>query len=131
MYWFLSRSPTAMLPFLLVVLAWMVGGWLLARAAFRLEPRERLTVGVGLGLAAFIFASNVLAHWLQADIAFAGAGVLVLGAGLLASRRNAGSLREDLVGWPVLAGILAATILFTLIGRGLAILDDRKNLSLI
>src|SRR3990172_9482356 len=52
----------------------MVGGWLLARAAFRLAPRGRLTV---------------------------------------------------------LAGMLAATLLFTVIGRGLAILDDRKNLSLI
>ena len=131
MYWFLSGSPISILPFLLVALAWIVGGWLLARAAFRLEPRERLTVGVGLGLALFIFASNVLARWLQADMAFAGAGVLVLGAGLIASRRNPNPLREDFVGWPVLAGILAATIIFTLIGRGLAILDDRKNLSLI
>jgi hypothetical protein len=131
LYWFLSGSPISIVPFLLVALAWMVGGWLVARTAFRLEPRERLTVGVGLGLAAFVFLSNVLARWLAADIAFAGAAVLVLAAGLLASRGNPVPLREDLVGWPVLAGVLVATIFFTLIGRGLAILDDRKNLSLI
>ena len=131
MYWFLNGSPTSILPFLLVSLAWMVGGWLLARSAFRLEPRERLTVGVGLGLAGFLFLSNALARWLPVDLAFAGAGVVVLAAGLLAWRRKAASLREDLVGWPFLAGVVAATILFALIGRGLAILDDRKNLSLI
>lgn len=131
MYWFLSGSPISILPFLLVSLAWMIGGWLLARAAFRLEPRERLTVGVGLGLAAFLFLSNVLGRWLRADAAFTTAGALILAAGLLALRRRPGRIREDLVGWPVLVGVLAATIVFTLIARGLAILDDRKNLSLI
>ncbi len=113
-----------------VVLAWMVGGWLLARAAFRLEPRgSDLPSGSAWGWAAFVFASNVLAHWL------ASRHRVRPGAGRPGAprRRPAGleaspcSLREDLVGWPVLAGILAATILFTLIGRGLAILDDRKK----
>src|SRR3990170_959629 len=131
MYWFMSGSPTAMLPFMLVCLAWGVGGWLGARRAFHLEAPERIAIGIGVGLAAYLFLANLLGQLLPPGTAFSLAGGIVLIAGLAAHASRPGGLRQDLSGWPILVGILAATLLFALIGRGLAIFDDRKNLSLI
>ena len=132
MYWFMSGSPISILPFLMVCVGWAVGGWLVARRAFRLAANERLTLGIGVGLGAYLFLSNIFGQFLTPGVAFPLAGTAVLLAGVFAfARRPRTALREDLRGWPILVGILAATLLFTLIGRGLAILDDRKNLSLI
>ena len=132
MYWFMTGSPISIVPFLLVCLGWAVGGWLLARRAFHLAAHERLPVGIGVGLGAHLFLANFLGQWLAPGVAFPLAGIAVLFAGVIAFVRGPRTtLREDLRGWPIVVGILAATLLFTLIGRGLAILDDRKNLSLI
>jgi len=132
MYWLMSGDSSSLVPLALTWGASAVGGWLLARSAFRLERRERLSVGLAVGLVAYLFAANILGQWLKPSTAFSASGAVVLAAGLIAWRRTSRpDLREDRGGWPLILGFVLAAGFFTLTGRGLAILDDRKNLSLI
>ncbi len=111
----------------------MSGGWLIASAALRLEPGERVAVGAGVGLAIHLVAANLLAHVMPSGTAFAVSAILVfaLGLGLCLRDRprcDLGDVRRawlPIVVWAVLA------LAFVLIARGLGILDDRKNLALI
>ena len=132
MYWFRSGDPIDVLPFLATLAAASAGGWLLARTLFRLEPRERLVTGAAVGLVLYLFMANLAGRWIEPGLAFGGSGLAVLLLGLAGTgRKGAAGWRQDLRSWPLLIGILAAMTLFTLMGRGLAILDDRKNVSII
>lgn len=135
MYWYRDGSALSILPWLgVMALAWL-GGWLLASHAFRLERRERLIVGFGLGLVLYTFLANLLGHFLSPVLTFALPGLLVLLLGLAAgARRETGRPwldKNDLGIWPWLVVGLGLIWLFMLWGKGLAIFDEQKNLSLI
>jgi hypothetical protein len=138
MYWSRTGSPIEILIFLIQCLAWTAGGWLWVTHAFRLHPSERLLAGLAVGLLMFITLSNLLAHFLLLPAALWGAALLVLlsGIGLAWARRvRQPGLpwldKADLRAWPRLAALLGLTLLFTLIGRGLAIFDEDVHLPLI
>lgn len=134
MYWFRDGSALSLLPWLAVMLMAALGGWLLATHLFRLDRRERLIAGLGLGLVLYTWLANLLGQHLAPTLAFFLPAVLVLAAGLVAgARRRAGPWlqREDLRIWPWLLAGLALFYLFALWGKGLALFDEHKNLSLI
>lgn len=133
MYWF--RSDASLSPFTLIALPllWTLGGYLVLAAGFRLQRRERLICGLALGVAISVWLANLLGRWLSPTLAFWLACLAVPAIGLIAAGRHGfGSLpRVDRKGWGLLAAVLAVAALVLLIGRGVGILDDRKNLSFI
>ncbi|MEX1071047.1 MAG: hypothetical protein WEC37_00325 [Anaerolineales bacterium] len=134
MYWFREGSSLSLLPWLVAMLGLWLGGWLLATHAFRLSTRERLIVGLGLGLVLYTWLANILGHWLPPSAAFIGAAVLLLFVGMFfAWRRKEGPWlhREDLAIWPWLVIGVGLVWLFLMWGKGLALFDEHKNLSLI
>src|SRR3990172_10785920 len=134
MYWYRDGSALSLLPWLGVMLLAALGGWLIASHAFRLERRERLIVGLGLGVVLYTWLANILGHWLAPNLAFALPGPLLLTVGVALSWRRKQAPwfdREDLRIWPWLLAGLALFWLFLLWGKGLALFDEQKNLSLI
>ena len=133
MYWFLDAQASSILPLILASVLWASGGWLIVSAAFRLRQDERVVVGAGVGLALHLAAANLLAHVLPSGAAFAVSAILVFGLGLGLCLRarpicDVGDLRRA---WPQIVAWALLALVFVLIGRGLGILDDRKNLALI
>jgi hypothetical protein len=110
---------------------WVTGGWLLTRRAFRLRPAETAIVGIGVGLAAEDWLTNLAAHFIPAQAAFwAGPALtLIAGVALALPIRRKPVIRFDILA-PVgiLAVFLITAIIFFAIGRGLAIFDDFQNL---
>ncbi len=133
MYWFLDGQATSVLPLILACLLWASGGWLIVSAALRLQPGERVVIGAGVGLAIHLTAANLLAHVLPSDSAFAISALLVfaLGLGLCLRSRPSWDLGDLRHAWPQIVVWALLALVFVLIGRGLGILDDRKNLALI
>jgi hypothetical protein len=117
--------------FLLWILSWSAGGWLLASATFRL-PR-RLVFGAGLALGAVMQAwfANLLGFVLPVPIAFWGGALVTLALGLLFSHPLSwDEIRRALVpaSWGQVAALLVLTYIFTAIGRGLLLFEDYQNL---
>jgi len=134
MYWYRDGSPLSLLPWLAVFLLTWLGGWLLATHAFRLQARERLIVGLGLGLALYVWLANLFGHWLSPEITFSLPVLVLLVAGILFGWRRKEGLwlnREDLKVWPWLLAGLGLVWLFLLWSKGLTLFDEHKNLSLI
>ena len=125
-------SELQILPLLLLFLLWGIGGWLMTLRWFDLEPHERGFLGFGLGLVVANWLGNFTARFLPMSIAFWASALLTLALGLIA----AWPLGRDLVpqrlrvGWSRWLAFIAAVLLFTLIGRGLGMLDDFQNLPL-
>ena len=132
MYWF-RQNPIEFLPWLLIAALWIIGGWLLVTHAFRLDKRERLISGVGLGLMAYLWTANVLVHWLPANYAFTGAGVLIflLGAASAWKSKKPVLNWQDLAVWKALLIGLILVAIIVRIGKGISLFDEHKNLSLI
>src|SRR3990172_6448004 len=110
------------------------GGWLLVRAGFRVSDGDRPLVGAALGVALSTWLANLLGRWMDPPLAFWMAAVTLAAAGALTWRgrhQHEPGRRVDGRSFLLLAVVLGLTILFFRIGRGLAIFDDRKNLSLI
>ena len=133
MYWFRTGNALdglALIPFFFL---FTTGGWLLSTHAFKLKSRERVVIGFGLGLALTLWFSNLLGRWLPPQIAFWGAAGFVLILGFLSTIWSDRPFldKQDLEVWPLLLFFMGITLLFTLMGRGLGIFDDRKNLSII
>jgi hypothetical protein len=134
MYWYRDGSALSLLPWLLAMAAVFLAGWLIATHAFRLSKRERLIVGLGLGMVLYSWFVNIFGQFLSPQIAFSAPAILLLLFGLyLASRKKEGPWlnREDLKVWPILIGGLFLVWVFLLFGKGLALFDEQKNLSLI
>src|SRR3990170_4470723 len=137
MYWFRDGNPLSLLPWLAaMVLVWLAG-WLLATHAFRLQARERLVVGLGLGVVLYSWLANLLGHWLSPELTFSlPALILLLVGGVFAwlrKRKEEGPWlhREDLKIWPWLLAGLGLMYVFLLWSKGLTLFDEHKNLSLI
>ena len=133
MYWVRTGQSSDLVLLGLQLLLISLGGWMTATHAFRLPSKERIPIGVSLGLILFIFFSNIFGQWFPADASFWIAVLSVLLIGGLAWVINRDPFLEysDLQVWPQLLALGIAIVMITLIGRGLAIFDDRKNLSLI
>jgi len=134
MYWYRDGNLLSLLPWLAAMAAVWLGGWLLATHAFRLQARERLIVGLALGLVLYTWLANLLGHWLSPDLTFTlPALLLLLVGGLLAWRRKEGPWldRGDLKIWPWLLAGLGLIYVFLLWSKGLTLFDEHKNLSLI
>src|SRR3990172_4044743 len=117
MYWYRDGSPLSLLPWLAVFLLTWLGGWLLATHAFRLQARERLIVGLGLGLALYVWLANLFGHWLSPEITFSLPVLVLLVAGILFGWRRKEGLwlnREDLKVWLWLLAGLGLVWLFLL-----------------
>jgi hypothetical protein len=133
MYWFREEALLSVLGLgtFLVLLA--VGGWLIARSCFRLNRHERWFTGISIGVACYVFLGNILGHFLPTLVAFWGSAILILVLGILAGILTKTRIELD-IGKETIAQFLVFFVLvgvITLIGRGLGIFDDRKNLSII
>jgi hypothetical protein len=120
------------LPLLGLLALWSVGGWLVAARLFDLELEERSIVGLGLGLTLSTWLANLLAHVLPVTISTWGAAAATLVAGVLLTspirRQLRGMFTPTWGQWGLLLGL---ALLFTLIGRGLAVFDDYQNLPIL
>lgn len=118
----------ALIPFLLWALTWMLGGHLIAHQVFRLR-RDRLIVGLSLGLLLQLWVSNLMAYALPVPYSFWAGALLVLAFGLALAWK---SLRD----WhslftfsiPQVLVLLFLFYVFFAIGRGLDIFDDFQNI---
>ncbi|GAB4483810.1 MAG: hypothetical protein OHK0031_07460 [Anaerolineales bacterium] len=62
-------SELSFFPFFILLILWTLGGWGLL-SGFRLTPRERLFLGLGLGLTAATLLANFLGRFLPISAAF-------------------------------------------------------------
>ena len=133
MYWFRVENPLIFGQWLVISAIWVVGGWLLARHAFELESSERLLLGFGLGLCSYLWFVNLLGHWIAPTETFIGAAFLVFALGLGYSWKGKRPLLHwhDLKIWRWLVIGLILVWLFASVARGMAIFDDRKNISIV
>ncbi len=122
-------SELSLLTLFLLLALWTFGGWgLLAR--FDLRPRERLFLGLGLGLTVSTLLANFLGRIFPASAAFWLAAVLPALffifpfsnlAAHFAQKPNFSTLF-------LLFLFFCLVFFFTLMGRGLGIFDDYQNL---
>lgn len=133
MYWLRTDNPLLVLIWLAMAGVWTLGGWLIATHAFRLEERERLLVGFGLGMAMYLWFVNLIGHWVGATPTFITAAFLVLGAGLVFAWKGDRPLlhRSDLRAWPWIVVGLILMVFFARLARGMGIFDEPKNLSIV
>lgn len=120
-----------LLPMLLLLALWGIGGWLIALRAFRLRTAEQTVVGFALGMFLSAFFSNLTLRLLPAPTGlWAAAGPTLLLGVLLWQPWKRENLRLRLtVNWPLWIVLLVLTYVFYLIGRGLALFDDYQNLT--
>jgi len=132
-YWLRTDNPLLILGWLTTAAVWTLGGWLIATHAFRLEERERLLVGFGIGLVMYLWFLNLLGHWVEATTTFVVAAFLVVGAGLaFAWKGERPILRSsDLRVWPWIVVGLILMAIFARMARGMGIFDEPKNLSIV
>src|SRR6186713_2285834 len=73
------------IPLLLLLLLWGLGGWLMTLRWFDLELHERGFLGFGMGLVIANWLGNFTARYLPMSIAFWVAAFLTLGLGLISA----------------------------------------------
>jgi len=120
-------SELSFLPFLLLLGLWTGGGAGLLRG-FDLSARERLPLGLGLGLTVSTLLANWLGRVLPTEAAFWLAAALPCLAWLPVfggEKFKTSEIRPALTG---MAALLVSAFFFTLLGRGLGIFDDYQNL---
>jgi hypothetical protein len=133
MYWFREDTLISAVKLTAYLVLLAGGGWLIARNWFTLHLRERWFAGFAIGIVSNVFLANLLGHFLGAEFAFWLAALLVFGIGAYASLRSKRKIQTDLSRDVVIQIIVFFLLVgvITLIGRGLGIFDDRKNLSII
>src|SRR5512138_537932 len=123
-------SELHIIPLVLLFVLWGVSGWLMTLRWFDLEPHERGLIGFGIGMIIANWIGNFLARLLPMSIVFWVAALVTLLLGVFA----AWPLRRDIVTgqwkerWSLWLIFIAVAFVFTLIGRGLGMLDDYQNL---
>ncbi|HJW89450.1 MAG TPA: hypothetical protein VJ436_02290 [Anaerolineales bacterium] len=133
MYWLRVENPLIFLLWLAVAVFWAGGGWLLATHAFRLERGERLIVGFGLGLASYLWFANLLGRFFLPTVTFIGAALLVAALGLAFAWKGTRPILDlrDFSAWRWILLGLVLVWLFARLAKGMAIFDDRKNISIV
>ncbi len=126
-------SELNLLPLLLLLAIWTLGGWLMTARVIGLPAHERGLVSLGLGLLIGTWLANWLARFLPVTIAFWSAALLtvVLGAALAWPFKTNPAEPEQIKSRPPYGQwllFLAFVIMFTLIGRGFGFFDDHQNL---
>ena len=119
------------LTFLFWCLIWSLGGIWLARRAFRLVGAEETLIGIGIGLVLQTWLANWSARFIPIPAAFWATALVVFALGLIAALSSPGPYPQRLkisLPWGGVAILLAITLLFTAMGRGLGIFDDYQNL---
>lgn len=121
-------SEFALLPLILLLALWAVGGYLIA-TRFNLPAHERGLIGAGIGLTLSALLANLIGRILPTTVAFWLAGILTLaiGVALAAPIQRMTFPRETFQPNQWISFLLVAFFL-TLIGRGLGIFDDYQNL---
>jgi hypothetical protein len=110
-------------------LLWLIGGYGIARFAFRLPGREQWMAGIALGLIMETWLANLLTLFLPAVPAFWLASVLTLAIAVLFSLGHKPvEWIKTSVPWWQLASLVFATWIFFAMSRGLAIYDDYAHL---
>ncbi len=133
---FRSGSLVAFSLWLVVMLAWWIGGWGLLERGFRWsENKDRVLVAWGTGLMVYLWLVNMLGRWLPAEIGFSLPAVLIFVAGFV----SVGSLKNLLQGfflglvegWQrwLLFGVVTGIMLE--VEFGLLVFDEYRNLPLI
>jgi hypothetical protein len=133
MFGALSGNPWDILALAVFLVLCAGGGWALVRSGFDLTPGDRPLTGAALGLVLATWGANVLGRWIDPPLAFwlAAVALAVAGGVALWTRRHAVGGRADSRSLALLVVVLVLAYLFFRMGRGLAIFDERKNLSLI
>jgi hypothetical protein len=134
MYWLRDNSLIDLIFYALLTIGWAVGGWLLVTHAFHWRRVERYVVGLAAGFILFIEGSSLLANILPLTLAYSLTSGLVLLAGILSAcfaKQRLWFRRRDIHALPLLIGLAAIIVLFTLILRGQAIFDEYLHLPLI
>jgi len=123
-------SELQIVPLSVLFLLWGAGGWLMTARWFELEPHERGLIGFRLGLAISNWLGNFLARFLPMSMAFWAAALLTLALGLWAAWPLNRQLfpERPKIQWPLWLLFISAAFVFTLIGRGLGMLDDFQNM---
>jgi len=134
MYFFQELILSSLLKTALQIGAFSAGGCLLVLACTELPVKDRILPGISLGMVLFIVVSNLTARFLPFDLAFPTAAGVILFAGVITAWRKRSSIQrkpaiaDEAANLVVFAALL---LLFILMNRGLAILDDYHNLPLI
>ncbi len=133
MYWLMADSVTAVFLWVITAGMWSIGGWLIVRSLFRLDPNENIFIGFSSGIIFFIWEVNLLGRIMPVKIAMilSAALLLLVGVYLLIKDRSYSSLLLDLRAWPQIIAFLVLLYVFTIFGRGVTLFDEPKNLSLI
>ncbi len=123
-------SELQVIPLMFLFLIWGIGGWLMTLRWFNLESYERGFIGFGLGLVIANWIGNFTARILPMQLAFWVAGLLTLALGVVSvfpfdHKFIIGHFKSNWTKWLL---FIAAALLFTLIGRGLGMLDEYQNL---
>lgn len=123
-------SELHILPLLFLFLLWGAGGWLLTIRWFDLEAHERGLIGFGLGMVIANWAGNFLARFLPLSVAFWAAAALTLVFGIFAAWPLRGEffLQRPKIRGSLWLLLIVTAFVFTLIGRGLGMLDDFQNM---
>jgi len=123
-------SELQIIPLIFLFLLWGIGGWLMTLRWFDLESYERGFIGFGLGLVIATWIGNFTARILPMQFAFWVAALLSLALGMI----SAFPLDREFIAkhfksnWTKWLLFIVAALLFTLIGRGLGMLDEYQNL---
>jgi hypothetical protein len=134
MYWYRDGSALSLLPWLATIALVWLGGWLLVSRLFKLERKERLITGLALGIVLYSWLVNLIARFVAPNLGFLLPAILLflLGALVAFIHRDEYKIEwKDFSVWPWLLAGLFLVWVFALLGKGLAIFDEQKNLSLI
>lgn len=130
MYWFRSGNPSGILLWGLAAVFWILGGWLIATHAFRVEKKERVILGFGLGLIMYLWLINLMGRWLNATAAFILPAIITLVIGIFYAWKSDLALidTKDISLDPLLLIFLFLFVYSVFMERGLAIFDDYHHL---
>jgi len=117
------------IPLFLLFFLWGIAGWLTTIRWFDLESHERGLIGFGLGMMIANWLGNFLARSFPMPLAFWLAALLTLALGIFAAwplNREIfpGRGKLQLSNWLL---FIVMAYVFTLIGRGLGMLDEYQN----
>ena len=122
-----------LLPLIFWIALWIAGGLLIVTHVFHVPSRERMILGIALGLVMESWTGNLLAHFLPVDAAFWLGAILPLAFGIVCalhlSRKKL--LKAFSVSIPQLVGFLFLLWVYYAINRGINLFDDHQNLPLV